>query len=253
MRNFTSIFAFIQIILISNMFYLYVVFECLKQYKFVHPRVRARNSNFQFIKHLKRFGSNKGVQKARFNELYGEWKATSPDLKLLPWPTVGGQEVDLFELYRAVVPAGGLGRTLKKTTIWKEVGSHTLRLKGTPDTLFYQLRVIYYKYLISFEHKYQVAKGRSADAHFRLIKETLIPVDEEDDMDYELDFEYLGDDKCRRKKKKKHRKRERERRRKNRADLKRKHGDITRIPFNSMRHEMDDSSSDDVFYVDRAQ
>lgn len=141
----------------------------VEQYKFVHQRVRARTANFQFIKHLKRFGNNKAVQKVKFSELYGEWKACSPDLKLLPWPTVGGQEVDLFELYRSVVLQGGLGRTLKKTTIWKEVGQH-LRLSGTPDTLFYQLRVIYYKYLLGFEHKHQIAKGRSEEAHCKPIK-----------------------------------------------------------------------------------
>eukprot|EP00483_Globobulimina_turgida_P008440 UN08457 len=67
------------------------------QYKFVHPRVRDRNSQFQFVKSLKRFGPNKGVQKAKFNELYLEWKSCDNNLKLLSWPTIGGRIVDLFD------------------------------------------------------------------------------------------------------------------------------------------------------------
>ena len=161
-----------------------------KQYKFVHPRVRARNTQYQFIKHLRRFGSNKPTQKEKFNELYREWKATDNNLKLLPWPTVGGQLVDLFELYRAIVLQGGLGRTLKKTFIWKELGQ-SLRLSGTPDTLFYQLRVIYYKYLLSFEHKYQISKDRDNQSVAPKIKTTWIKPNEEDYCHYKLQFEYV--------------------------------------------------------------
>merc|ERR1712113_1249498 len=83
-----------------------------------------------------------------------------------------------------------MGRTLKKTFIWKELGQQ-LRLSGTPDTLFYQLRVIYYKYLLSFEHKYQISKDRDNQSNAPKIKTTWIKPNEEDYNHYKYEFQYL--------------------------------------------------------------
>eukprot|EP01084_Bolivina_argentea_P165505 287520_1 len=219
------------------------------QFKFVHPRVRARNSQYQFVKNVKRFGSNKQKQNEKFNEVYSEWKASDHSLKLLAWPTVGGRIVDLFELYRCIVLQGGLGRTLKKGSTWKELGAQ-MRLSGTGDTLFYQLRIIYYKYLLSFEHKYQVSKDRGGDQNKLKLKKTWIRPKEED---YTYDFEYVEDNNgglyspysdgiaVEKRKKKSSKKRKRYRQRKRAHDM-------VSIPFSTVHvdEEMAMYSSDDV-------
>eukprot|EP01084_Bolivina_argentea_P030323 56219_1 len=214
------------------------------QYKFVHPRVRDRNSQFQFVKTLKRFGSNKSKQKVKFNELYLEWKSCNNNLKLLPWPAVGSRIVDLFELYRCIVLQGGLGRTLKKTVIWKDLGSH-MRLCGTGDTLFYQLRVIYYKFLLSFEHKYQISKGN--DMNKLSLKNTWIKPNEYNNMTYKYDYEYINDDEYIPNNDENNN--NNRNRNTNIKKRKRKYeNNIVNIPFDSVRCDIDEYSSDDIYY-----
>lgn len=206
------------------------------QFKFVHPRLRARNTPYQFVKNLKRFGANKAVQRKVFCEVFSEFKACDPTLKLLANPTIAGKGVDLFELYRCIVLHGGIGRTLKKTVIWKECGA-ALRLSGTPDTLFYLLRVIYFKFLLLFEHKHQITKQRGADLQKIKLKKRWIQMDEGDENGY--DFEYISSKKKRRKKMKK---------KKNKKIKRKRDGSAERIPFDSVERRLSDYSSDDIFY-----
>ena len=141
--------------------------------------------------------------------------------------------------------------------IWKELGA-ALRLPGTPDTLFYQLRLVYYKFLLSFEHKYQVMrvhnKGNSSSTEeasaVSKLKSTWARSHEEEHCAYQLAYEYLSEAEY--KAKKKRRKRKLRRKQRHLRSLtpskkRRRSKQAVPLPLASVDFSLDDYSEDDLF------
>jgi len=106
----------------------------------------------QFLQSMQIFGTSEEDQQDCFEERYKIFIKCN-GLRL-PIAQCGGQQLDLFALYRHVVLRGGLAHCIRES-VFSKIGRE-LNIRGTDDTLAFSLRIIYFKYLFAFEQDCQI-------------------------------------------------------------------------------------------------
>lgn len=96
----------------------------------------------------------------KFKKHLGEYWA-SKGISQIKIPQIGGQELNLFKLYRTVCRKGG-GQTVSHNKLWKEIVDE-FGLPSTCTSASFTLKNHYQKYLLGYEQRFFFGKDDSAD------------------------------------------------------------------------------------------
>jgi hypothetical protein len=100
--------------------------------------------------------SSKSEEKARFTKNLFEF-LQQRNVSNLKVPHIGGKELDLHELYHAVINRGG-AETVCAKKLWKEIVNE-FNLPASCTSASFTLKNHYEKYLLSYEQKFFFGKN----------------------------------------------------------------------------------------------